>query len=89
MKWNEVELSDGYKGPVTIGIYSKVLSTNRNQEDRRKAFEALYSSFDGNKNTYAAIYRSLLQRDAASAQARNYNSSLQCLYPQYLQLFTQ
>ena len=77
MKWNEVELSDGYKGPVTNGIYSKVLSTNRNQEDRRKAFEALYSSFDGNKNTYAAIYRSLLQRDAASAQARNYNSTLE------------
>lgn len=77
MKWNEVELSDGYKGPVTNGIYSKVLSTNRNQEDRKKAFEALYSSFDGNKNTYAAIYRSLLQRDAASAQARNYNSTLE------------
>lgn len=77
MKWNEVELSDGYKGPVTNGIYSKVLSTNRNQEDRRKAFEALYGSFEANKNTYAAIYRSLLQRDAASAQARNYNSTLE------------
>ena len=44
MKWNEVELSDGYKGPVTNGIYSKVLATNRNQEDRKKAFEALISS---------------------------------------------
>ncbi len=32
MKWNEEELSDGYKGPVTNGIYSKVLATNRNQE---------------------------------------------------------
>ena len=76
VKWNEVKLSDGYEGPVTNGIYSKVLSTNRNQEDRRKAFEALYKIYDGNKNTYGAIYRALLQRDAASANARNFKSTL-------------
>lgn len=77
MKWNEVELSDGYKGNVTNGIYSKVLSTNRNQEDREKAFKALYESYNSNINTYGAIYRSLLQRDVASANARNYKSSLE------------
>lgn len=76
IKWNEVELSDGYKGPITNGIYSKVLSTNRNQEDRKKAFEALYGSYNVNKNTYGAIYRSLLQRDVAASKARNYNSTL-------------
>lgn len=77
MKWNEVKLSDGYEGPVTNGIYSKVLSTNRNQEDRKKAFEALYGSFNNNKNTYGAIYRALLQRDVASAQGRNFKSTLE------------
>lgn len=77
MKWNEVKLSDGYEGPVTNGIYSKVLATNRNQEDRKKAFEALYGAFDNNKNTYGAIYRALLQRDVASSKGRNYNSSLE------------
>ena len=77
MKWNEVKLSDGYEGPVTNGVYSKVLATNRNQEDRKKAFEALYGAFDNNKNTYGAIYRALLQRDVASAKGRNYNSSLE------------
>lgn len=77
MKWNEVKLSDGYEGPVTNGIYSKVLATNRNQEDRKKAFEALYGAFENNKNTYGAIYRALLQRDVASAKGRNYNSSLE------------
>ena len=74
MKWNNVKLSDGYEGPVTNGVYSKILSTNRNQEDRKKAFEALYGSFNNNKNTYGAIYRALLQRDVASAQGRNYLS---------------
>lgn len=77
IKWNEVKLSDGYEGPVTNGVYSKVLATNRNQEDRKKAFEALYGAFDNNKNTYGAIYRALLQRDVASSKGRNYNSSLE------------
>lgn len=77
MKWNEVKLSDGYEGPITNGVYSKVLATNRNQEDRKKAFEALYGAFNNNKNTYGAIYRALLQRDVASAKGRNYSSSLE------------
>lgn len=77
MKWNEVKLSDGYEGPVTNGVYSKVLATNRNQKDRKKAFEALYGAFNNNKNTYGAIYRALLQRDVASAKGRNYSSSLE------------
>ncbi|WP_429191261.1 oligoendopeptidase F [Fusobacterium sp. PH5-44] len=77
IKWNEVELSDGYKGPVTNGVYSKTLNTNRNQEDRKKAFEALYKVYDSYKNTYSAIYRSILERNVASAKARNYKSSLE------------
>ena len=77
IKWNEVEFSDGSKLPVTNGVYSKVISTNRNQEDRKKAFEALYNSYLVNKNTYGAIYRNLLQRDFASAQSRNYKTSLE------------
>lgn len=77
IKWNDVELSDGSKTTVTNGVYSKVISTNRNQEDRKKVFEALYNSFNINKNTYASIYKSILQRDFATAQSRNYKSSLE------------
>lgn len=75
--WNEVDLSNGWKGPVTNGAYSKILSTNRNQEDRKLAFEALYQAFEQNKNTYAAIYRSLLQRDVATSRAKNFTSTLE------------
>lgn len=77
IQWNEVTFSDGVVAPVTNGLYSKVVSTNRNQEDRKKAFEALYKSFDINKNTYGAIYKSILQRDFAAAQSRNYTNSLE------------
>lgn len=77
MEWKTITLSNGWKGPVTNGMYSKILSTNRNQEDRRLAFEALYEAYHKNKNTYGAIYRALLQRGVASSRARNYSSTLE------------
>ena len=77
IKWNEIELSNGEKVLVTNGMYSKILDGNKNQEDRRKAFEALYSSYDINKNTYSAIYKGILQRDVAGTKAKNYNSTVE------------
>ena len=77
IKWNEIVLSTGEKVLVTNGVYSKILDGNKNQDDRRKAFEALYSSYDINKNTYSAIYKGILQRDAAGTKAKNYNSTVE------------
>lgn len=75
--WNEIELSTGEKVQVTNGMYSKILEGNRNQEDRRKAFEALYSSYNVNKNTYSAIYKGILQRDTAGMRAKNFGSTVE------------
>lgn len=72
----EITLSDGQTVKVTPGNYYNILSTNRNQADRRKAFEAHYGVFHANVNTYAAIFNGILQRDWALAQARNYASTL-------------
>lgn len=77
IKWNEITLSTGEKVLVTNGMYSKILDGNKNQDNRRKAFEALYSSYDINKNTYSAIYKGILQRDAAGTKAKNYNSTVE------------
>ena len=77
IKWNEITLSTGEKVLVTNGMYSKILDGNKNKDDRRKAFEALYSSYDINKNTYSAIYKGILQRDAAGTKAKNYNSTVE------------
>ncbi|GJQ62674.1 MAG: oligoendopeptidase F [Melioribacteraceae bacterium] len=73
----EIELSNGETFKVTSGNYSKTLATNRNQEDRKKAFEAHYGVYNDSKNTYAQIYNAVCQRDWAQAQARNYNSTLE------------
>ena len=75
--WNEVELSTGEKVQVTNGMYSKILEGNKNQDDRRKAFEALYGSYNINKNTYSAIYKGILQRDVAGMRAKNFVSTVE------------
>ena len=76
MKWNTVKLSTGEELAVSNGVYSKILATNRNQEDRKLAFEALYKSYENSKNTFAAIYRAIIQQNVASCNARSYESCL-------------
>ncbi|MCT4616458.1 MAG: oligoendopeptidase F [Marinifilaceae bacterium] len=76
IKFKEIELSDGTKTTVTPGVYSSIVSSNKNQEDRRKAFEALYEVYYQNKNTYAAIYNGIVQAEWAGARARKYESCL-------------
>ena len=76
MKWNTVKLSTGEEIAVSNGVYSKILATNRNQEDRKLAFEALYKSYENSKNTFAAIYRAIIQQNIASCNARSYESCL-------------
>ena len=76
MKWNTVKLSTGEELAVSNGVYSKILATNRNQEDRKLAFEALYKSYENSKNTFAAIYRAIIQQNVASCNTRSYESCL-------------
>ena len=76
IEFPEITLSDGETIKITPGNYYNILATNRNQADRRKAFEAHYGVYNANINSYAAIYNGIIQRDWAVAQARNYPSTL-------------
>ncbi len=77
MKYPTTTLSDGNPVKLTPGAYYGILSSNRNQADRAKAFEAFYGAYVDNRNTYAAIYDGVLQTDWASAQARKYGTCLE------------
>tara|TARA_R110001583_G_scaffold48896_5_gene153031 strand:+ start:197 stop:2095 length:1899 start_codon:yes stop_codon:yes gene_type:complete len=76
IEFQEIELSDGKKVKVTPGMYSHITSTNKNQADRKLAYEALYDVYYKNKNTYAAIYEGIIQSKWANARAANYESNL-------------
>ena len=74
--WPLIKLNNGEKIQATAANYSKVVSTNRNQEDRKLIFENYYGVFEKRKNTIAAIYNSILQKNIASSKAYNYKSFL-------------
>jgi len=76
VRFQTVTLSDGRETTISHGKYSALLQTARKQEDRTKAFRALYDVYVANLNTYAAIYHGVLQRDWFLAQARRYPSCL-------------
>lgn len=76
MIWSEVVLSDGRKIVVTSANYSKEISVNRNQEDRKKLFEAYYGAYKEKENTIAAIYSSILHRKIGNTKAHNYKNFL-------------
>jgi len=72
-----VTFSTGTELKMTSGNYSLVLATYPSQADRKMAFDAHYKVYDATKNTYAAVYNSICQRDWAGAQSRNYASTLE------------
>lgn len=74
--WPLIKLNNDEKIQATAANYSKVVSTNRNQEDRKLIFENYYGVFEKRKNTIAAIYNSILQKNVASSKAYNYKSFL-------------
>jgi len=76
IQFPEVTLSTGETLKMTSGAYRRTLETATNQEDRKAAFEAHYGTYAETKNTYAAIYNSVLQRDWFAAQARDYPTTL-------------
>jgi oligoendopeptidase F len=81
IKFPDVTFSDGKTINMTQSNYTNVVTYNKNQDDRRKAYEAYYSPYKNYENTYAAILNSAYQGDWAGAQARNYPSFLNsCLY---------
>lgn len=73
----EVTLNNGEVIKVTSGNFRSYLSTLKNQEDRRKVFEAVFEHYSNNKNTFAGIYNQTLQRDLAVAKSRNYTTCVE------------
>ena len=83
IKYDTVTLSTGEAMTMTPGRFYNVVATNPRQEDRARAFQALYDVYHANRNTYASIYNAVLQRDWAIAQARHYRSTLEAALDSY------
>jgi oligoendopeptidase F len=72
----EITLSNGDIFKVSPGTYGNALISIPNAADRRLIQDARMADFIKNKNTYASLYEGVMQQGWASAQARNYSSTL-------------
>ena len=77
MKPPTIALVGGEQIALSYGQYRAILETNRNQSDRATAYRAFHQVYADNRNTYAALYNGVLQRDWFHARARGYESTLE------------
>ena len=73
----DVTLSDGVIYTVTGGNYRALIAECKCANDRKIVFEAVYKTFEQHKNTFANIYKVVLDADKALAKSRNYKDSLE------------
>jgi oligoendopeptidase F len=62
---------------ITNSNYRAYIQKSNSPEERKDIFEAVFSYYDAHKNTYASIYKSVLDADYARIKTRNYESSLE------------
>jgi oligoendopeptidase F len=72
-----VTLADGETITVTQGNFRSYLADLDDPDDRRKVFEAIFSSYQDHKNSYAQIYNTILQKNIAMMKSRKYDSVLE------------
>jgi oligoendopeptidase F len=77
MKYPTVTLDGGEQVTLSYGQYRTVLETSRRQGDRATAYRAFHQVYADNRNTYAALYNGVLQRDWFHARARGYDTTLE------------
>jgi oligoendopeptidase F len=77
MKPPTIGLSSGEQIALSYGQYRAILETNRKQEDRAAAYRAFHQIYADNRNTYAALYNGVLQRDWFHARSRGYETTLE------------
>jgi len=62
---------------ITNSNYRAFIQKSNSPQERKDIFEAVFSYYEAHKNTYASIYKSVLDSDHARIKTRNYNSSLE------------
>jgi oligoendopeptidase F len=74
---HDVMLDNNEIVTITNSNYRAFIQKSNSPEERKDIFEAVFSYYEAHKNTYASIYKTVLDADLARVKARNYNSSLE------------
>ena len=76
MKFPTIQGEDGEPVTLTHGRYIPLMES-RDREVRRSAFQSLYATYRGYRNTLASTYNASVKGDVFSAQAHNFGSALE------------
>lgn len=74
---SDVMLDNNEIVTITNSNYRAFIQKSSSPEERKDIFEAVFSYYEAHKNTYASIYKSVLDADLAYSKARKYDSTLE------------
>lgn len=73
----DIMLDNGDIVTITNSNYRAFIQKSNSPEERQDIFEAVFNYYADHKNTYANIYKTVLDADFARMKARKYSSSLE------------
>ncbi|QWC00474.1 oligoendopeptidase F [Mycoplasmatota bacterium] len=73
----DVMLDNGEIVTITNSNYRAFIQKSNSAEERKNIFEAVFNYYADHKNTYANIYKTVLDADYARMKTRKYSSSLE------------
>ncbi len=74
---SDVMLDNGEITTITNSNYRSYIMKSESEDERKDIFDAVFSYYDAHKNTYANIYKTILDADYAIMKARKYDSCLE------------
>ncbi len=77
MENSDVMLDNGEIVTITNSNYRAYISKSKSPKEREEIFRAVFSYYDIHKNTYANIYKTVLEADFAWMKARKYQTSVE------------
>ncbi|MDP2426211.1 MAG: oligoendopeptidase F [Candidatus Izemoplasmatales bacterium] len=73
----DVMLENGEIVTITDSNYRAYIQKSESAEERKEIFESVFSYYETHKNTYASIYKTVLEADLATMKSRKYTSCLE------------
>ncbi len=73
----DVMLDNGEIVTITNSNYRAYIAKSKSAKEREEIFQSVFSYYDVHKNTYANIYKTVLDADYALMKARKYSSSVE------------
>jgi oligoendopeptidase F len=77
VKFPTITLTDGRAVTLSPGAYGALIDSDRNQAHRATAAQAYAGAYGASINTYASLYRGIVERGWFNAQARKFPGALE------------